>query len=516
MRKSSILLLVAALAGPSCAHERNGALSGEMADYRPPPMALVVPGSSPPAPSAAAADDFTRQVDQMERTKRSWESALRTPGDEPRFLAPSPARLAGLERAAVEVEAAARALADGFSLETLEILALLRSPGVASAEERFRAALESYSQVANLDEILRQYAAFTASLMPGVGPMAGESPAMAFPFPGVLALKGEIVNREVRMAREDLEKARRTAVTDARKVYWELLYNRRAREITADTLVLLGQLEDSARARYEVGRGPLQDMIRPQVEAQKMREELRTMAAEKENLDAAVRRAVDLPATIPIGRPARGEPRRGLPSVEALTALAVERNQALRRMRQETARMELMIEMAETEIYPGFSLGLSAYVNKPAVQAGTMRMEEPFAASTTASEGAGLPKNAWYGTGDAYLREARKVLSSMRRQLADMERETALMVREGWFAVDRALREEALYAGRLSEFYALAADAAARSYETGAMPIRDAVEFTVGRLDTARSAERRMADLGIAMAALESIVGAAVPGAQRP
>ena len=50
------------------------------------------------------------------------------------------------------------------------MLVLLRNPEIKAAENRFRGAVERFSQVSNLDEILRQYTAFTEGLMTDVGP----------------------------------------------------------------------------------------------------------------------------------------------------------------------------------------------------------------------------------------------------------------------------------------------------------------------------------------------------------
>ncbi len=228
--------------------------------------------------------------------------------------------------------------------------------------------------------MLRQYAAFTQAVMTGVGDMADkESPAMKFPFPGVMALKGEIVNQEVKIAREELETVRKTVVTEPARIFWNLAYNRHAQEITAATLELLDQLELSARKRYEVGKESLQDVIRVQIQQEKMREEQNTLKEEQKNLQTNIRKIVDLPPGSDIGFPAIREPRRELPAIDRVSDLALEQSQELRTIRAMIGRMERMIEMAETEIYPRFTQNLSLFENKAVIQVGTIRTEAPFA-----------------------------------------------------------------------------------------------------------------------------------------
>jgi cobalt-zinc-cadmium efflux system outer membrane protein len=48
-----------------------------------------------------------------------------------------------------------------FSLEIVQSLILLRNPSIKGATDRLQAALEGFDQVTQLDEILRQYSAFT-------------------------------------------------------------------------------------------------------------------------------------------------------------------------------------------------------------------------------------------------------------------------------------------------------------------------------------------------------------------
>jgi outer membrane protein TolC len=437
-----------------------------------------------------------------------WEAALNASEEDTRFLSPARDQLSGLEPAGRDAAAASRALTPGFSLETLEILALLKNPGVISAERTFRGKLSAYTQVSNLDEILRQYAAFTQAVMTGVGDMGDkESPAMKFPFPGIMALKGEIVNQEVKIAREELETVRKSVVTDGRRVFWDLAYNRRAQEITGATLELFDQLELSARKRYEVGKESLQDVIRVQIQQEKMQEELKTLKESQKNLQANVRKIVDLAPGTDIGFPAIREPRRGLPGIDAVTALALEKSQELRTIRAMIGRTERMIEMAETEIYPRFTQNLSLFENKAVVQVGSIRTEAPFGDVAGASMGEGLPKNPWFGLQDAYLQETREKLQALRNELKNTENGTIFRVREGWYKLDLAIREERLYSKKIIELSRLSAEVTGLRYEAGVAQMRDVIEFYMTWFEARLTSERKKSEIEAARADLEEVIG---------
>lgn len=496
--------------------------------YRPQPGAPAASGA-PAAPSPSEAE-FQGEVARLRELRRSWEQTLDGAGTEPVFCAPEAARLAELRPAATDALAAERALADGFTLETLEALTWLRSPSVQAKEREVRAALEGYSQVENLDTILRRYTAFTASLMAGVGSAERpDAPAVQFPFPGVLALKGEIVTQDAQAAREEWEAARRDAVTSARKTYWELLYVRNAKEITARMVDLLDNLKGAASARYAAGETSFQDVIRIGIEREKAREELKTLAEEQKNMEAEVREALSLPPTVAVGAPAPREPSRESPKPDDLYAVAQEKRQELRAMRAMIGRMERMLEMAETMIYPGFSLGLSLYERDEVSRVGGGGAMEDgagqggrsaagptdgagaaggsFPTATTASMGAGLPKMPWYGKDDAYLRETRQRIAALKKDLEMTEASTALGVRQAWFRLDKALREEALFGDRIVSLSQAALEASTRGYSAGRVMFSDLIESYTGWLEASLGLERARADAGVGRAELEAAVG---------
>ena len=505
--RTCALLLTVVVFCPACSHYQK--MSVEYETYNPP--AIVSPPISTipkPVKDSRADVDLRNQKARLDEMGRRWEAALNAPGVDTRFFSPAPGQLSDLEPAACDAAVAARALSSGFTLETLEILALLRNSGVISAEKTFRSKLQSYTQISNLDEILRQYSAFTQAAMTGVGNMADkESPAMKFPFPGVMALKGEIVNQEVKIAREELETVRKTVVTDSRRVFWNLIYNSRAQEITGATLELLDQLELSARKRYEVGNETLQDVIRVQIQQGKLREELNTLKEEQKSLHTNIRKIADLTPGSDIGFPAIREPRRELPAIDMVSDLAMEQSQELRTIRAMIGRMERMIEMAETEIYPRFTQNLSLFENKAVVQVGTIKTEAPFADVAKSYMGEGLPKNPWFGLGDAYLWETREKLEALRNGLKNAENGMRFRVREGWFKLDLAIREERLYTKKIRELSRLSAEATSLRYEAGVAQMLDVIEFYMKWFEARLTSELKKSEIETARAALEEIVG---------
>ncbi len=453
-------------------------------------------------------DDFPREMKKVKEWREKWQKAIEMPEEKEVFYQPEPHSWQQLRPAREDVSVAKAILAKEFTLRDLEILALLRNPGIRAEEKNLKASLEAYSQVSNLDEILRQYAAFTKELMTGVGPMVeGEAIDLKFPFPGVLALKGEVVTAEVKASREALEIARRTAITSIRQTYWNLLYIKRAQEITKEALVFLQQLERVVAALYETGRTSYQDLIKVRIEREKMQEELITLGEEKRNLEAKIIEILNLPPGTFLGHLLGQKPPADVPPLDILYPLALAKKQELRKMRVMIGKMEKMIEMAETMIFPPYTAGFSFFANEMIAQIGSMKMKESFPTKSTASVGAGLPKMPWYGTNEAYLRETRQKLAALQAELKKMEDETFFMVREAWFRLDQAKREEALYAQRIINLSQAALEVSKKSYETGQVGFAEVIMAYTAWLNDKLAVKKRQRDLGIAHAQLEEALG---------
>lgn len=471
---------------------------------------LPAPPPAPPETKASAAEEreFRAEVAKLEGMKQKWEEALAGPVPRSAVFRPEAERLAPFRKTAEDSAAAARVLSAPFTAGDLEILAFLRNRDIRRAAADFRAALEGFSQAANLDEILRQYSAFTAGIMAGVGPMGSEDRIeMNFPFPGILAIKGQIVAAEAEAAWEELEKARRRLLAETRKAYWNLSYVHRAKEITRKTLGLVSQAEEIAATRYGTGKATFQELVRVQIERERLEEDLRTLGQERHNVEVGLLNLLDLPPTTPLAAPRVSEPEREIPGLERLYAGARENRQELRAQRASIRKMERMIALAEKNLLPSYSLNLSLFSNQGIVQAGSGRTEEAFSVSVPAYRGSGLPNAPWFGSNNAYLREIRAKLKAAEEKLAQSENETLSGVRENWFRWDLAIREEALYSRRVLPRAEAAFEASRRGYETGILGFAEWIASYNEWLSAGLSLERSRRDAGVSRAEMLEMAG---------
>jgi cobalt-zinc-cadmium efflux system outer membrane protein len=470
---------------------------------------VAIPDRPTTAPVDSPVDqEFEASLQNILDIKSKWERLINSDDEGYTFLKPDIELIEALRPAASDPYKTAEKMKAEYSLKILEALVLLRNPGIKAAANRFRAAIETFSQVSSLDEILRQYTALTEGQMTGVGPTKGKDPvSMKFPFPGVLALKGQIVDQEVKAARESLEATRRNIVTLARKTYWDLLFVRNAQKVAGETVDLLNHLEAVATTRYEAGRTSFQDVVKVRIKRETLEEDLVTLKEKQRNLEQKIREVLNLPHQIRLGHPLKIRPATKRLPLDTLYDMALKHRQELRKLRARVGKMERMVEMAETMILPPYTLNLSLYEDEAVKKVGTVAMSPTFPVSVQASTGAGLPKMPWYGANDAYLRQTRKKLLALREDLKKAEVTAITMVRNSWFKLDQANREKDLYKKTIIDLSQAALDVSIQGYESGTVTFADVIASHTLWLATNLTLERKQADVGIAWSDLQSVVG---------
>jgi hypothetical protein len=481
-------------------------LNRDMDVYSPP--AMIQQAQAPVPPVTSESDAFEDEKAAIARLRDRWEKGVESKVLPAGNFAISTEIIAAADDDARTIDR----LRPRFSLQTVQRLILLRNPSVESAKHRFRAALEGFDQVTQLDNILRQYSAFTEAVMPGVGPMQGmDAIQTKFPFPGVTALKGQVAEKNVEAEKQALDLVRRDIVAQGTKAYWNLLYIHRAQRITRDTLEQLKHLESVATTRYGAGKTSYQDVVKIRIGREKLEEQLATLKEQRVNLETELLALMDIQPGNSLGWPDTPTPDLSLPKLASLYPLAMENRQELNRMRAMLGKMERMVEMAETMIQPTFTQNYSLYTDEAVLQAGSAGMKPTFTTTVSPARGRGLPKNVWFGTRDTYLRETRRKLDALLADLADAEARTRLMVRMGWFDLDRARRERSLYKDRLLDLSQTSLDVSTRGYESGSVSFADVINSYTGWLDVNLAGQRRNSDVGIARAELERRVGAPLP-----
>ena len=408
---------------------------------------------------------------------------------------------------ASDTEALKNMLSKKIRLEDIKAAALLRNPGIHAARKKVFAELQTFDQVMNLDDSLRQYSTFTESLNNKVGPVKGkDSIKMNFPLPGLTGLKGQVVENQVAVLIEKAAITGKTVLKDIETVYWTLVFIDQSIGITRETITAFERLRHVATALYRSGKTSFQDVIKINIKIEELKEDLTTLASRKKTVSIQMLELLDMPH-FKIGIIDVVSPPGKLPKVSALYDQARRNRQELNALRYQIRKVSSMVEMAESMIEArpefGFSLSEADFITTT----GSDAAKDSFPAKTMAAMKNSSPVRAWYGVNEPWLQQTRQTLESLKSSLQAQENATDRMVRAAWFKADKSKREHGLYKNRILPLAKSALDVTTKEYEAGSIPFSQAIDSYTYWLKVKLTIARKRSDYGTAFTDLETITG---------
>ena len=237
------------------------------------------------------------------------------------------------------------------------------NPEILAARRGWQAAAQVPSQVSTMPDPQvtlqhlsvgspRPFAGFSNSDFAYIGLGISQD----LPYPGKLKLKGEAAQRDAAIARQRVESVTRSILQQVKDTYFQLAYIQETLTVIDRNDKLLEQLERIADARYRVGQGNQQDVLRTQLERTKLQREvvhhhdiMQTQQAMLRKLlnrpsgspDIAVETLVETPISV---------------GVDALLARIRTQNPDVASQEEMINRGGLQVEMARKDRYPDFSV----------------------------------------------------------------------------------------------------------------------------------------------------------------
>tara|TARA_B100000614_G_scaffold240440_1_gene240795 strand:- start:556 stop:2085 length:1530 start_codon:yes stop_codon:yes gene_type:complete len=406
-----------------------------------------------------------------------------------------------------DTDALKKMLSKRIRLEDLKAVALLRNPGIHAARKKVYAELQTFDQVMNLDDSLRQYSAFTESVNNKVGPVKGkDSIKMSFPSPGLTGLKGRVIENQVAVLIEKAAITGKNVLKDIETVYWTLVFIDQSIKITHETITAFERLRNVATALYRSGKTSFQDVIKINIKIEELKEDLTTLASRKETDSIQMLELMDMPH-FRMGAIEVISPPGKLPQVSALYDQARRNRQELNELRYQIAKVSSMVEMAESMIEARPDLGFSLSEADFITTTGSDAAKDSFPAKTMAAMKNNSPVRAWYGVNEPWLLQTRQTLESLKSALQAQENATDRMVRSAWFKADKNKREHALYKNRILPLAKSALDVTTKEYEAGSIPFSQAIDSYTYWLKVKLTIARKRSDYGTAFTDLETITG---------
>lgn len=321
------------------------------------------------------------------------------------------------------------------------------------------------------------------------------------PFPGKLGLRGKIAGFSASMASATAEEAWWEVRGVASALFYDLYALDRRIEVMRETLSLLQDFQQVAKAMYAAGSGRQADVLRADVEVARLDGDIRQMAAMRAGKASRLNAVVDRPAATDVPSPALGALPTRLPDPTVLEVWARENRPVLVRARLGIERAQSRSELADKQIWPDITIGLS-YGQRDR-GSGAERM-------ASAMLGFNLPIHAGrrqYAMRDEAAAMRRLADAELQGREADVNASIGVLLAE----LERARSLTELYRDEVIPTARVTVESAFSSYRVGAVDFMTLVDaqMTVNRHQGDLYA--LLGDYGRAIAALESTVGRVLP-----
>lgn len=244
------------------------------------------------------------------------------------------------------------------------------------------------------------------------------------PYPGKLALKGDMAGYDAESLTAMADAARLATEVRVKELYHDLLLAYTNIDLLADQAALFSRLEDAALARYAAGMAPQQEAWMAQTEKYMLLEREEMEKQKIEAIKAMLNATLGREALSPLGRPEKQQLTAVSFPLDELIRLSQARNPMILSREKMTRAAETRIEMAKREYYPDFTIGAGYFARSsqfPDMWNLTATVNIPLFYRTKQREAV--------MEAEAALREARRSVEAAKLMTASALRENHAMMR---------------------------------------------------------------------------------------
>lgn len=364
--------------------------------------------------------------------------------------------------------------------------AILNQPQVEAAYYDWAASVQRITVERSLPDPKLSFSADIAgmvmSLMPGL--------MMDFPGPGKRGALANVATAESEAKYFAFEASVLRAAFVFKKAYYELHFLDGKIRVNQETLRLVGEVETLARAQNEVGKVTLQDVLRAQIEQERLTTEIANLEDSRNPMLAQFKAALGLKADDAV--PPVPQKYESTPldlSSESLFATALARNPRLKAMEAEVRRADASLRLAYKARVPDFNVGIEADIK---------------ASPIMLSPQVGLTLPIWRDKTAAQIAGAQAGKQAAEARLSAEEIALAVEFAEKSFLFREASRSLDLLASRLLPKAQQSLEVARSGYVSGKVDFlnlldaeRTLLEFQLSEIDARVQRELALAELSL-------------------
>jgi outer membrane protein TolC len=271
---------------------------------------------------------------------------------------------------------------------------LARNPELVAVRKQWEAATNRITQARSLDDPILSVQLWNVP-QPFKATQADNTIfglSQNLPFPGKLALKGDVASRSAEMTEQLVRAKERELVARLKQAYYDLFLAQKAVLIHHEQVELLRQFVAIANAKFRGGMGSQADVLKAQVELSLLFQHLPVLEQRRKTAAAMLNTLLDRDTSSPLGL--AQEPSQ-LPinqPLDDLHSFALNDRPELKAAELDVQRSEQSRALAQRQYYPDFNVAFQRFQNYQANDGfgAYVAMSIPFAFWTKPKYDAGV------------------------------------------------------------------------------------------------------------------------------
>lgn len=315
------------------------------------------------------------------------------------------------------------------------------------------------------------------------------------PFPGKLVLKGKAARMQKEAERFSYEAVWREQVMNLKTAYYDLYFIDRSLAIVSRTKTLLEQFSKIAEARYEVGKGLQQDILKAQTEISILLERQTMLEQQRRRTVAMINAILFRPPEEPFGRTAEVK-KNELPfTLDDLYRAGLQSFPEIKRQERMIDSSQYNLAAAKKDYYPDFGVSVQYWQGTgamPGVWGYGMNVKVPL----------------YFGQKQRpAVQQAASELASARQEYDATRAQAMFRVKDYYLTATTAARLLQLYETGIIPQAALTLESSIASYQVGTSDFLTLLTNLVTVLTYELNYYEQLANYQKALAQLEPLIG---------
>jgi outer membrane protein TolC len=388
-----------------------------------------------------------------------------------------------------------------LSLSEVTRIVLAQNPAIREAQRKWEAARQRVTQEGAWDDLkvsgtstVRRY----VDIPPNAFTDQTVSIEQSIPISGKNRARTRAAAAEAIAAFETVRRQELDTIAKTRAAYFRLANGHAQIELNRRNYISLTQIAEISRSRYEVGTQNAADVFMSETEAAKLLEMRRDLERNVANAQSQLNVLMNRDAFAPLGIPADLPTPHVELTANKLRALVVANQPELRSARARAAAEQARVQLAQR-----------AWIPDPSLKVEGQRYNDT--ARDLSEINAGISFNVpWVNAGkySAAIREARANLAATESATERAETEAIGALRDALQKAETAHHHVELFRDKLVPQARQTFEASQLAYESGKATFSEWIAAQRSVRDLEAEAREHLTDYQIALAELESVVGA--------